>query len=58
MSDESKPPERPKKGATTADERPAPDEGAEGLGYTARPTEHESEGGTSPGGGSGDATGK
>lgn len=40
------------------DTTPSPDEGADGLGYTARPTEHEPEGDKSPGGGSGDATRK
>jgi len=48
----------PKKSASEAEEHPAPDEGADGLGYTARPTEHEPEGEKSPGGGRDDAEGK
>ncbi len=34
------------------------DEGADGLGYTARPTDHEPEGDNAPAGGGGDATRK
>ncbi len=34
------------------------DEGADGLGYTARPTEHEPEGDKAPAGGGDDATRK
>ena len=34
------------------------DEGADGLGYTARPTDHEPEGDKAPAGGGGDATRK
>jgi hypothetical protein len=34
------------------------DEGADGLGYTARPTDHEAEGEKAPAGGGGDATRK
>ena len=49
---------RPKTSASDVEERPAPDEGADGLGYTARPTDHEPEGEKSPGGGRDDAEGK
>ena len=55
---ESTPPKRAVKDEGTTDDTPAPDEGAGGLGYTARPTDQEPEGDTSPGGGSGDATSK
>ncbi len=58
MSTSSPPEKHPKKSASEAEERPAPDEGADGLGYTARPTEHEPEGEKSPGKRSGHAEGK
>lgn len=57
MGDDRKRPDDGAPPAPPEDEHDA-DEGADGLGYTARPTDHEPEGDKAPAGGGGDATRK
>jgi hypothetical protein len=59
MSEDPKRPPAVRQQETPPEEgQHADDEGADGLGYTARPTDHEPEGDKAPAGGGRDATRK
>lgn len=58
MSDQTTRPARPRPDATPPGDDQHVDEGADGLGYTARPTDQEPEGEKAPAGGGDDATRK
>ncbi len=58
MSDKQTPSPATRPEDTPPEGGPHVDEGADGLGYTARPTDHEPEGEKAPAGGGRDATRK
>ena len=58
MSEDPKRPPAVRQQETPPEEGQHDDEGADGLGYTARPTDHEPEGDKAPAGGGRDATRK